>query len=49
MERLQDKNRMSIKLDKSYSDDAMWTKSTGAWVAEKVMDQSISLLVKSLL
>jgi hypothetical protein len=49
MKRLQDKKGVSIKLDKSYSDDVMWTKSTGAWVVEKVMDQSISLLVKSLL
>ncbi len=49
MERLQDKKGVSIELDKSYSDDAMWTKSAGAWAAEKVMDQSISLLVKSLL
>jgi hypothetical protein len=47
MERLQDKNVVSIKLDKSCSDDVMWTKST--WAVEKVMDQSISVLVKSLL
>lgn len=46
-ERLQDKNVVSIKLDKSCSDDVMWTKST--WAVEKVMDQSISVLVKSLL
>jgi hypothetical protein len=49
MERLQDKKGVSIKLDKSYGDDAMWTKLAGAWAAEKVMDQSISLFVKSLL
>jgi hypothetical protein len=46
-ERLQDKNRVSIKLDKSYCDDAMWTKSAGACAVEKVIDQSISVLVKS--
>lgn len=49
MERLQDKKGVSIMLDKSYSDNVMWTKTARAWAAEKVMDQSISLLVKSLL